>query len=271
MTTRYVGGTDARSDVSQFSRLFSGRPSKSLADESGISLEEFKAYWQQFGASTGSITRADSTGEWTSGIAVHYQASPIVANGKQSPLSNIVVGKRLPSRQVVTFSDARPRYLDELMPSDGRWRLLAFVGDIRLESQRAAMRKLAEHLDSPSSFVRRFTPRDRDVDGLIDCLTIVATPRIEVDYESFPDALRPVKRPHGYRGAPCPCARHADAADHHKIFSDERSYHAGHGEAYASYGIDPSVGALVMVRPDGYVSLVCAVDAFAELGTCANR
>lgn len=35
-----------------------------------------------------------------------------------------------------------------------------------------------------------------------------------------------------------------------KTFVDDESYNSGHGHAYSSYGIDPSRGALVIVRPD---------------------
>lgn len=34
------------------------------------------------------------------------------------------------------------------------------------------------------------------------------------------------------------------------VFVDDQSYHAGHGEAYAKYGVDAAVGAVVLVRPD---------------------
>ena len=224
----------------------------------------------------GAADLAHASGNWLAGIAVHYQPSSLVINGT-STLSNIVVGKRLPSRQVVTYSDARPRFLDQLMPSDGRWRVLAFLGDVRLDTQLAAMHKLAAYLGT----LQRFTPPDRDVDGLIECLTIVATPRIAFSYEAFPNALRPIKGPHGYRGALALAILHAltTSSDHLKaslrtltmsseqaqVFSDEMSYHAGHGQAYAGYGIDPAVGALILVRPDGYVSYVGALDAFDVL------
>ncbi|KAI8274951.1 FAD-dependent monooxygenase [Colletotrichum sp. SAR 10_98] len=36
------------------------------------------------------------------------------------------------------------------------------------------------------------------------------------------------------------------------VFVDDQSYHAGHGEAYAKYGVDAAVGAVVLVRPDQY-------------------
>ncbi|KAJ0370014.1 hypothetical protein COL26b_010218 [Colletotrichum chrysophilum] len=34
------------------------------------------------------------------------------------------------------------------------------------------------------------------------------------------------------------------------VFVDDQSYHAGHGEAYAKYGVDAAVGTMVLVRPD---------------------
>lgn len=38
--------------------------------------------------------------------------------------------------------------------------------------------------------------------------------------------------------------------DLHKIYFDTESYNSGHGHAYDFYGVDPDVGALVIVRPD---------------------
>ncbi|KAF4811161.1 FAD-dependent monooxygenase terD [Colletotrichum siamense] len=44
------------------------------------------------------------------------------------------------------------------------------------------------------------------------------------------------------------------------VFVDDQSYHAGHGEAYAKYGVDPAVGAVALVRPDQYISLICPLE-----------
>jgi hypothetical protein len=38
--------------------------------------------------------------------------------------------------------------------------------------------------------------------------------------------------------------------DLHKTYIDDEHYNSGHGRAYAKYGVDPSVGAVVIVRPD---------------------
>jgi phenol 2-monooxygenase (NADPH) len=37
------------------------------------------------------------------------------------------------------------------------------------------------------------------------------------------------------------------------------------GKAYSSYGIDPEVGAIVVVRPDGYVGAVAPLQNFSDI------
>jgi hypothetical protein len=38
--------------------------------------------------------------------------------------------------------------------------------------------------------------------------------------------------------------------DLHKTYIDDEHYNSGHGYAYEKYGVDPSIGAVVIVRPD---------------------
>jgi hypothetical protein len=40
------------------------------------------------------------------------------------------------------------------------------------------------------------------------------------------------------------------SSDLHKTYVDDEHYNSGHGHAYKSYGVDPNVGAVVIVRPD---------------------
>lgn len=49
-------------------------------------------------------------------------------------------------------------------------------------------------------------------------------------------------------------------------FSDDESYHKGHGKIYENFGIDPKVGCMVVVRPDQYVSLVTEITDHTGLG-----
>jgi hypothetical protein len=49
------------------------------------------------------------------------------------------------------------------------------------------------------------------------------------------------------------CSTHISpnsSSDLHKTYIDDEHYNSGHGYAYEKYGADPSVGAVVIVRPD---------------------
>ena len=54
--------------------------------------------------------------------------------------------------------------------------------------------------------------------------------------------------------------------DPYKVFVDDEHYNHGHGHAYQAYGVDPAVGAVVVVRPDQYVAKVLDLDAVDGLG-----
>lgn len=41
-----------------------------------------------------------------------------------------------------------------------------------------------------------------------------------------------------------------ETLDLHKTYLDDEHYNSGHGHAYKIYGVDPDVGAVVIVRPD---------------------
>jgi phenol 2-monooxygenase len=66
------------------------------------------------------------------------------------------------------MSLARIRHLADRMPSDGRWRILFFTGDITEPAQRAKLDKLAEYLDKPDGPIRKYTPADADIDSVIE-------------------------------------------------------------------------------------------------------
>jgi phenol 2-monooxygenase (NADPH) len=51
-------------------------------------------------------------------------------------------------------------------------------------------------------------------------------------------------------------------SDLSKVYVDDESYNNGHGHAYATFGIDPDKGAMVIVRPDQYVSLVISLGEY---------
>ncbi|KAK4547105.1 hypothetical protein LTR36_001326 [Oleoguttula mirabilis] len=243
----------------RFSRLFSGRPAKDVMDEEGISMAAFKDAFEK-----GNM--------FASGIAVNYGKSMIVAKegsaedqgdgtvdvmgsgkgeGAQSKpelATDIKLGMRMPSFKVLNQSDARPWHFQELLKSNGRWRLVVFAGRVLDSSQAERIQRLGEQLDNPSSFIRRYTPNSQPIDSVIEVLVIHSSPRKEVDIFNFPPVFRPFSATTGW--------------DYSKICVDDESYHEGHGEAYKNYGVSPKTGCAVILRPDQYVSWVGEMDDY---------
>ena len=50
---------------------------------------------------------------------------------------------------------------------------------------------------------------------------------------------------------------------------DEQGRSGGGG--YSKYGIDEELGAIVVVRPDGYVGLVTALEGVEDLNACFKQ
>lgn len=232
----------------KFSRLFSGKPG-----EGGISLSEFHQVFEK-------------GNEFASGTIVDYTPSMIVSKpdtemekfdegskGLQAfefraqyfnPLAkNVPVGRRLDHAKVVTYSDAKPIWLADRMKSDGRWRLIFFSGDVAKNEKAAAFGKeLSDYLLSKDSFVQKYTPASAQLFSVIDPILVSSSDRRSYEWFDYPEAFR-----------------HRDEdgrMDYWSIYTDEPSYHQGHGKIYEKYGISPETGAILVVRPDGYVSLV---------------
>lgn len=214
----------------KFSRLFSGKPAKDVADELGISMDEFKATFVK-------------SSEFTSGTAVDYPDSSIItkADSKADLAKNIKVGRRFKSEQVCRHSEGLEVQLGDLLYMNGTYRIFVFAGNCTDDDQMERVFKFADYLDSEGSVVSTYTPSGPR-NSLFEVYTIHSNTREELEMQDFPSpALYP---PYDY-----------DA-----IYADCKTYHSGHGHAYEAYGIDPQKGAVVVVRPDGYVALVCEME-----------
>lgn len=247
----------------RFSRLFSGRPAKDAADEAGISMAEFKDAFEK-----GNM--------FASGIAVDYGASILVAKpgsatdqgdgtdvspslkagaekvvGKQEVAKNIKMGMRFPSFQVLNQSDARPWQFQQFLTSDGRFRIVVFAGNILDAAQMKRVQEFGSSLDSPKSFLHRFTPTGKKIDSVIEVLTVHSAPRTKVELLDLHEIFHPFDEKKGW--------------DYNKVCVDDISYHEGHGEAYKNYGVDREKGCCVIVRPDQYVSWIGTLEDASEM------
>jgi len=108
---------------------------------------------------------------------------------------------------------------------------------------------LMDYLASDASPIRRFTPQGADPDAIFDVHGIIQQSHLEVDWADMHALLMPHKGPLGlqdYQKAHAPV-----------LGTDQ--------DIFDLRGIDRGAGALVVVRPDQYVSLLLPLDGFVEL------
>lgn len=245
----------------KFSRLFSGRPAKDVMDAEGISMEEFKEAFEKgnmfasgiavdYGAST-IIAKTGNTSDQGDGTDVSV-ATKYRVTSDQSLAKGIVVGKRMPSVKVLNQSDARPWHFQELLPSNGRWRVVFFTGDIRKTEQRQKLDSIGKDIACKESFLHRFTPSPSAFDSVFEILAIHQSPRTEFTIFDFPEAFR--------------FYDDVDGWDYSKIYVDDMSYHEGHGKIYENFEISPQ-GCVVVIRPDQYVSYVGPLEDVKAVNT----
>jgi phenol 2-monooxygenase len=76
----------------------------------------------------------------------------------------------------------------------------------------------------------------------------------DTEQERIPDYFWPKSGKWGIRGmspsSSWKTVTLTDILDFHKTYLDDEHYNSGHGHAYKIYGVNPDVGAVVIVRPD---------------------
>lgn len=114
-----------------------------------IDLINFDRYFSKLFSSGAQTSPAEfqegfiQAGRYTAGLTAKYEVSPITSALERSELaSNVVVGMRLPSAQIVRFCDSKPQQLMQALKSDGRWRILCFVGDLARSENQSKLNKV---------------------------------------------------------------------------------------------------------------------------------
>jgi phenol 2-monooxygenase (NADPH) len=202
------------------------------------------------------VAKSGDSTEQGDGMDVSHQNKAMQVISNQTLASQIEVGKRMPSVKVLNQSDARPSHFQELLKSNGRWRVVIFAGNIENPSQQSRITKLGQQLAGPESFLKRFTPSEARYDSVFELLTVHSAPRVSATIFDFPEVFRPYDEVDGY--------------DYWKIFVDDKSYHEGDGELYKTFGINAEEGCALIIRPDQYVSYVGSMDAYEDMDRFFN-
>jgi phenol 2-monooxygenase len=190
------------------------------------------------------------SGRYTAGVATRYSPSPLTgASTHQALAEGLTIGMRFHSAPVVRLADAKPVQLGHVARADGRWRLYAFADEAGPSDAAPRLRALCEHLElAPDSPLRRYTPADDDVDSVLDLRAVFQQSHRDLALAELPSLLLPRKGRYGL-------------VDYEKAFAPDPSA----GDIFDLREIDRERGALVVVRPDQYVSHVLPLDGYAEL------
>jgi phenol 2-monooxygenase len=193
------------------------------------------------------------SGRYTAGVATHYPPATVLTAEatNQNLAKGFTIGMRFHSAPVMRLADAKPVHLGHAARADGAWRIYAFA-----DASGQRLRKLADFLaDSPNSPIRRFTPAGANIDSVIDVRTVFQQGHRDLKVEELPSILLPRKGRFGlidYEKAYCPDLKNGP-------------------DIFELRGIDREKGAIVVVRPDQYVSNVLPLDAHDELTAYFGR
>ena len=203
----------------EWSTLMAAKP-EDLPDES--TLEDFYV----------------KTAEFPAGFMTEYTPSLITGGTEHQGLaSGFPIGKRFKSAKANRVCDANPVHLGHQAVADGRWRIYVFA-DRPAAGEASRLADFAEWFahDDASPQVR-CTPQDADDDAVFDTKVVYQQPHTDVDLSRVPQAFLPKVGEFGL-------------VNRDKVYAtlpDE--------DIFEERGISRD-GAIVVVRPDQYVSAV---------------
>ena len=213
-------------------RLFSAKP------ETDAERAQFQQFFQKHG-------------RYTAGVETTYDPSTIIGtNAHQALAAGLQVGKRFHSAPVIRFADAKPMQLGHVLAADGRWRIMAFADQSDDGGENGAIAKLCWYLaEDKASPLRRYTPSGADPDSVIDLRVVFQLGHRSLQLGDMPPLLLPRKGRYG-------------AIDYEKIFCPDLK---SGNDIFDMRAINRQRGALIVVRPDQFVSLIIPLDAFEAL------
>lgn len=183
--------------------------------------------------------------EYEAGLLVAKEGGPVVS--KQHLAPGIPVGRRLPSQTVERHADGEQVDFGKSFPSDGRYRVVVFAGDISQPNQLRRVEQLSQVLELPEVFLQR-------LDGpaitrnVFETLVLHTASRDKVEIADLPPFL------------------FKDSDPLSLVFVDNNeSRDWTLSEAYIKYGISRDRGCLALVRPDRHVMYIGELEDVTEM------
>ncbi|KAK3293507.1 FAD binding domain-containing protein [Chaetomium fimeti] len=249
----------------KYAKLFSQRPPAAVevaaasaqASNGGQSGNEF-------------INTFKESCEFTSGYGVFYKANalnwspshPAQSHVVHPKTTKLVPGRLFMNADVTRVVDANVVHLEQEIPLNGSFRLFIFAGKPSATAQ--ALRDLAANMAKKNSFYTAYArpnlnhishhERHNPHSLFFTVATIFAAPRPDVEIS---------------RDLPPLLARYRD-----HVYADDRWDRRAPDAAacaHAKMGLDQERGGVVVVRPDGYVGVVVALEEGAATVDALNQ
>ena len=183
------------------------------------------------------------TAEFPAGFMTQYTDTILVgSDAHQGLASGFTLGKRFKSVLTTRVSDAVDVHLGHHHRADGRFRIYAFA-DASGEQLDAWAQWMLESPDSP---IAKFTPTGADLDSIFDVKAVYQQHHHSVDIARASKLFLPASGPFAL-------------TDYEKIYAAHPT-----DDIFEARGISRE-GAIVVVRPDQYVSAILPLTATTEL------
>lgn len=180
-------------------------------------------------------------GRYTAGVETCYEPSLITGGDRHQSLAvGYPVGKRFHSAPVIRLADAKPLELGHILKADGRWRIISFAPRSDDGTPDGPTGALCRDL---ANLIQRVTSDEANIDSVIDVRAVFQRAHQDMGVGILPDLLRPRI---GRLGL----------TDYEKVFCPKPG-----SDVFDLRGIDRKNGAVVVVRPDQFVSLVAPINA----------
>ncbi|PIL30436.1 hypothetical protein GSI_07623 [Ganoderma sinense ZZ0214-1] len=188
-----------------------------------------------------------SVGGFVSGIGIRYAPSTLVNASHQVVAANLIVGERVLPQVFIRVASAEPVHIHDLLPAETRFKILVFAGDLSVHDDRTKLQTLANELNKAENFLRRYGRVEVGKWEVFDVISFTSAKQDTVNLFEIPEFFRP----------------HWTKA----LLDDEEVQGQSGGGGYAKYGIDLHAGAIVVVRPDGYIGTMAPLDGVAFLNS----
>ncbi|NDH73687.1 MAG: hypothetical protein EBY53_04025 [Rhodobacteraceae bacterium] len=189
-------------------------------------------------------------GKFTAGLTVKYQPSILTQNDEfQNLAKGFPIGERFHSAMVDRLADAKPMQLGHVQNFGYRWTLFIFAPqdkELRSTHLQSTLDSLEQEDRSP---IRKSSIIGLDPDQLLDLRIIYPENFRELEYSDMHSVLKPRKGKYGL-------------VDYEKVFCAQKGINSN---IFDLREVNRTKGAMVLVRPDQYVSTVLPLDATTEL------